>query len=180
MSEVVVHDTAFDAVVLAGGHSRRMGGGDKTALPVGGVPLLDRALRAVAQASAVIVVGDERPTTRAVTWARERPSGAGPAAAVAAGVALTGAPLVAVLAGDLPFVTGATVARLLASARPNGAVLVDEGGAPQWLLGAWPREVLVSALSGDQTGRALRSAFAAAAPGAGRRRRRRPAPVVRL
>ena len=38
----------YDAVVLAGGASRRMGGGDKTALAVGGLSLLERALEAAA------------------------------------------------------------------------------------------------------------------------------------
>jgi len=71
---------AFDAIVLAGGASRRMGGGDKTALEVGGVPLLDRALEAVRAASTVVVVGPSRTvlTPLHVRWTREDRSARGP------------------------------------------------------------------------------------------------------
>ncbi|WP_438949006.1 NTP transferase domain-containing protein, partial [Streptomyces harbinensis] len=36
----------FDAIVLAGGAARRLGGADKAAVTVGGRPLLDRVLDA--------------------------------------------------------------------------------------------------------------------------------------
>ncbi len=149
----------YDAVVLAGGTSRRMGGGDKTALSLDGLSLLERALDAVAGAERVIVVGPSRPTVREVLWTREEPVGGGPAAALAAGLALIAAPVVVALAADLPFVTAATVDRLRQAAEPAGAVLVDPGGAPQWLLGAWPTDVLRAALEGDQAGRSLRAAL---------------------
>ncbi|MFD9249059.1 NTP transferase domain-containing protein, partial [Streptomyces bottropensis] len=42
---------AFDAVVLAGGAARRLGGADKPALRVGGRALLDRVLTACAGAA---------------------------------------------------------------------------------------------------------------------------------
>ena len=152
-------DVGFDAVVLAGGTSRRMGGGDKTALTVDGIALLDRTLTAVASAELLVVVGDERPTSRAVRWTREKPAGSGPAAAAAVGVGLVRAPLVVLLAGDLPLVSAQTVGRLLAAAGQRGALLTDPAGAPQWLLGAWPRALLCEALSGDQAGASLRAAL---------------------
>ncbi|MYQ48709.1 NTP transferase domain-containing protein, partial [Streptomyces sp. SID4985] len=37
-------DTPYDAVVLAGGAARRLGGADKPGVRVGGRPLLDRVL----------------------------------------------------------------------------------------------------------------------------------------
>jgi molybdenum cofactor guanylyltransferase len=154
----------FDAVVLAGGTSRRMGGGDKTTLPVGGVPLLDRVLDALAAARRVVVVGDERPTLRPVTWTREQPPGGGPAAAAAAGLRRVDADVVVLLAGDLPFVDGGTVDRVVAAAQPSGAVLGDGDGQPQWLLGAWPRARLTSALAGEQNGASLRAALAPLRP----------------
>jgi molybdenum cofactor guanylyltransferase len=150
----------FDAVVLAGGTSRRMGGGDKTTLPIGGVALLDRVLLALEGAGRIVVVGDERPTARPVHWTRESPMGGGPAAAAAAGLRCVTAPVVVLLAGDLPLVTAETVARLCAAAEPTGAVLTDAEGSPQWLLGVWPRRTIVDALSGDQTGASLRAALA--------------------
>ena len=103
-----------------------MGGGDKTALDVGGLSLLDRALEAAAGAEQTIVVGAARPTRRDVRWTREEPPGGGPAAALASGLRLVSAPFVLALAGDLPFVTGETVVRLLAAAQPSGAVMVDD------------------------------------------------------
>ena len=75
----------FDAVVLAGGRAERLDGADKAALDVAGATLLDRALRAVAGARTVVVVGDERPTDVPVVWTRERPAYGGPVAATYAG-----------------------------------------------------------------------------------------------
>ncbi len=133
-----------------------MGGGDKTRLMLNGVALLERALEAVSGAQRIIVVGPSRAVTRDVRWTQEEPAGAGPAAALAAGLAEVTAPRVAVLAADLPFVTATTVGRLLAHADPSGAVLVDAAGAEQWLLGAWVVAKLRVALAGDQAGRSLR------------------------
>ncbi|MEH6375729.1 NTP transferase domain-containing protein, partial [Streptomyces sp. KLMMK] len=42
--------TGYDAVVLAGGAARRLGGADKPTLRVGGRTLLDRVLEACADA----------------------------------------------------------------------------------------------------------------------------------
>lgn len=75
-------------LVLAGGTARRLGGGDKTSLPVGGTAILDRLLTAVAPLPTV-VLADDPGTSRFdhVRWLREDPPGAGPAAALAAGLA---------------------------------------------------------------------------------------------
>jgi molybdopterin-guanine dinucleotide biosynthesis protein A len=153
----------YDAVVLAGGSSRRMGG-DKTMLLVGGVSLLDRALAAVSGAEQIVVVGPARPVKVTVQWTREEPAGAGPAAALAAGLRELTAPIVVALAADLPFVTAQAVARLVNAAEPSGAVIADAAGAPQWLLGAWPRQLLTDALAGDQVGRSLRASLAPLGP----------------
>ncbi|MGX7829752.1 molybdenum cofactor guanylyltransferase [Actinokineospora sp. 24-640] len=78
------------AIVLAGGLGTRLGGVDKPALVVGGRTLLDRALDAVDGADPVVVVGPERPVARPVRWTREAEPGAGPVAAVVAGLAVLG------------------------------------------------------------------------------------------
>ena len=120
----------FDAVVLAGGRAARMAGADKAALEVAGTTLLDHALRAVTDARTVVVVGDERPTAETVVWTRERPAYGGPVAATYAGRdALDDTAVLVVLAVDMPAVTSATVARLLAATEgeSDGAVLVDGG-----------------------------------------------------
>ena len=78
--------TAYDAIVLAGGAARRLGGADKPGVRVGGRALLDRVLAACAGARTTVVVGGRRPTARPVLWAREDPPGGGPLAALDAGL----------------------------------------------------------------------------------------------
>ncbi len=141
-----------------------MGGGDKTAMAIGGTSLLDCALAAVAGASQTIVVGSARPTIREVQWVREDPPGGGPAAALACGLGLVTAPVVMVLAGDLPFVTAETVGRLLAASADSGAVMVDDEGRLQWLLSCWPAEMLRGALMGEQAGLSLHRQLAPLSP----------------
>ncbi len=119
---------AFDAVVLAGGRGTRLGGTDKPGLIVGGQTLLGAVVSAVTSAGAdqIVVVGPERtgPDARGrVRYAREDPPGRGPVAALACGLDQVSAPLVVLLAADLPFLRPAHVRRLLtalaARARPR-------------------------------------------------------------
>ncbi|MER7516789.1 DUF6457 domain-containing protein [Streptomyces sp. NPDC126499] len=85
--------TAYDAIVLAGGAARRLGGADKPGVRVGGRPLLDRVLEGCRDARRTIVVAEPRATARPVEWTREDPPGGGPVAALAAGLRrLTTAP----------------------------------------------------------------------------------------
>jgi molybdopterin-guanine dinucleotide biosynthesis protein A len=143
----------YDAVVLAGGSARRLGGVDKPGLVVGDASMLDRVLRAVDGAARVVVAGPCRTTTRPVIWCREKPPGGGPVAALAAGLIEVTADRVVVLAGDLPFVTPHAVATLLdATAGENGALLVDFEGRDQLLAGAWRTEALRRALPAEPGG----------------------------
>jgi molybdopterin-guanine dinucleotide biosynthesis protein A len=121
------------AVVLTGGTGVRLGGRDKATLELAGRSLLDHALTAVAAADEVVVVGPQVPAVDA-RFVREDPPGGGPLAGVAAGVAAlaAGHDRVVVLAVDMPGVTAATVARLLAaSANGDAAWLVDGSGRRQ-------------------------------------------------
>ncbi|RPE33635.1 molybdopterin-guanine dinucleotide biosynthesis protein A [Kitasatospora cineracea] len=162
-------DDGYDAVVVAGGAGRRLGGADKPALTVGGRTLLDRVLAACADARQTLVVGPERPTERAgVRWLREDPPGGGPLAAVAAALPAVTAPRVLLLAADLPFLDAATVRRLLAALdgdggdRCDGALLVDAGGRDQPLAAAYRTAPLRAARTalGDPAGRPLRGLLA--------------------
>nr|WSY57857.1 molybdenum cofactor guanylyltransferase [Streptomyces sp. NBC_00886] len=139
MADAVL-DAPYDAVVLAGGAARRLGGADKPGLRVGGRALLDRVLAACADAGTTVVVADPRPTPRPVRWAREDPPGAGPVAALDAGLRHTAADAVVVLSADLPFLEAATVRRLLTALRTSdaeGVLLTDAEGRDQPLVAAY-------------------------------------------
>ncbi|MER6101390.1 NTP transferase domain-containing protein [Streptomyces sp. NPDC001832] len=137
--------TAYDAIVLAGGAAKRLGGADKPGIRVGGRALLDRVLAACADASTTVVVGGRRPTVRAVTWTREEPQGGGPLAALGAGVRCTAAEWVLVLSADLPFLGESAVGALLAAAvdgQRDGALCTDQDGRDQPLVAVYRAEPL--------------------------------------
>lgn len=155
---------SYDAVVLAGGTAARLGGLHKPGLRLGGRTLLERVLAAVATASDRVVVGPEQPVPPGVLVVREDPIGGGPVAALAAGLtALSAAGSsgseVAVLAGDLPFVSEPVISALRAGVGDSdGALLLDETGRAQLLLGLWRRSALDLALAtfGDPSGVPMR------------------------
>ncbi|MFF2997773.1 NTP transferase domain-containing protein [Streptomyces sp. NPDC057950] len=167
----------YDAVVLAGGAARRLGGADKPGVRVGGRPLLDRVLAACAAATTTVVVAEPRATARPVRWAREEPPGGGPLAALDAGLRRTSAADVVVLSADLPFLDEETVGRLLDTLRgsdgprgpghPDGVLLSDPEGRDQPLVaayraGALRRELAaLAAAHGGLTGLPLRRLTAA-------------------
>ncbi|MEV0765444.1 NTP transferase domain-containing protein [Nocardia sp. NPDC050435] len=146
--------TAADAIVLAGGRASRMGGVDKPAIVIGGRSMLDAALAAVAGCARTVVVGPHRPELNpAILQVREVPPGSGPVAAIEAGLhALqpNPAPLVVVLAADMPFLTENAIGELRRQETETGADAVfaaDNSGRPQYLIGVWRRSALVAALA---------------------------------
>ncbi|MFJ5191820.1 NTP transferase domain-containing protein [Streptomyces sp. NPDC088394] len=137
--------TAYDAIVLAGGAAKRLGGADKPGIRVGGRALLDRVLAACADASTTVVVGGRRSTVRPVVWTHEEPRGGGPLAALDAGLRRTTAERVLVLSADLPFLGAETVATLLAAAgqgQRDGALCTDQEGRDQPLVAVYRAEPL--------------------------------------
>lgn len=146
------HVIAYDAVVLAGGEARRLGGISKAEVPVAGRPLLDHALAAVADARRCVVVGPPELTRPGVATTLEDPPLGGPVAGIDAGLAALGVggePRIVVLACDVPR-AGAILPGLLAAlADPevDGAVAVDPDGHRQTLVGAYRRTSLVAALA---------------------------------
>lgn len=139
------------AVVLAGGTAARMDGADKAAIELDGVTLLERVLAATLSAPEVVVVGEQVPTSRPVTWTREDPPQGGPAAGLLTALDrfLVPPELVAVLAVDMPRVTAGTVARLTwaveADTGLDGAQLVDGTGRRQPLAAVYRRGSLQQA-----------------------------------
>lgn len=151
----------YDAIVLTGGSARRLGGIDKPALEIGGIAIAARIAAAVADAAKLIVVGPCPPGVAADVVTREDPAGGGPVAATIAGLSYVDNEWVAVLAGDLPFLTGEVVNRLRA-APADVAVLVDGSGRDQLLCALWRTEALKTATHGLGAGSPMRTVLAAA------------------
>jgi len=152
---------AILGVVLAGGLARRMGGGDKARIRIGGATILERVLgRLKPQCTAVILNANGDPARFADTGlpvvADTVPDFAGPLAGILAGLdwAAVHAPAITDIVsvpGDCPFLPGDLVARLLAARRAAGLPLACARSG-EWrhpVVGLWPvalREDLRKAL----------------------------------
>lgn len=147
----------YDAIVVAGARSERLGGIDKAMLDVGGESLLARAVAAVAGAVTVTVVGPQRSAATPVVWREESPPGGGPVAAFASGLTVGAASVVVLIAADLPFIAGAISSLVSSVGSQDVAVLVDESGRENYLASAWRRDAAMAAVSGDVVGRSMRS-----------------------
>jgi molybdopterin-guanine dinucleotide biosynthesis protein A len=152
----------FDAVILAGGRSSRLGGSPKSALMFDGATLLERSLAAAADARRTVVVGPEAAgLPGGVLTAREDPPFAGPAAAIAAGLdALRGAgpaDLVLVLACDMPRVGEAVRALLdaLPGTGADGVMAASADGRLQPLAGFYSTAALERAVQAAAARNAL-------------------------
>ena len=120
-------------LVLAGGLARRMGGGDKARIKIGGKTILERVLARLApQCSTVIINANGDPARFADTGlpvvADSVPDFAGPLAGILAGLDwaathASGIADVVSVPGDCPFLPGDLVARLLAARRNAGTPL---------------------------------------------------------
>ena len=120
-------------LVLAGGLARRMGGGDKGLIRIGGMPILDRVLARLKPACSEIVLNANGDPARFAPYhlpvvADGVPDFAGPLAGILAGLdwAATHAPGVTWLAsapGDCPFLPMDLVTRLHAARAAAGLPL---------------------------------------------------------
>ena len=182
------------AIVLAGGGSTRMGGVDKTRLPVAGATALERVLR-TAPADHLIVVGPEQDDAAGLherhgaRFVREDPPASGPLAALARGVeeaqrllteheppvekhapAAAGARIL-LLGGDMPLLRTETL-EFLRDHDPSGTrvVALEADGRTQFLCAAWPLARLRAALDavagpgGDWADLSLRRLYADLGP----------------
>src|SRR5262245_37165993 len=115
-----------------------MGGVAKPGLEVDGRRLLDVALDALVGAATRVVAGGDEAVPDGVLRVCEEPAGGGPVAGLAAALEVVTAPVVVVLAADLPFVAASHVAQLLAGlAGTTAALAVDAHGREQPLLAAY-------------------------------------------
>lgn len=150
----------YSAVVLAGGRAARLGGQAKPQLEVGGRTMLATVLAAVEDAERRVVVGPPQPVPDDVDLVRERTPGGGPVAALRAGLAAVPSDVVAVLAGDLPFLLPSLVTQLRAALTGDGVLVVDDGGRDQYLLGVWRTDALRAAVAAEGAPASLRRVLA--------------------
>lgn len=144
------HSLDYDAIIVAGGAGRRMGGVSKADLVVDGSRLLDTVVGAVSDARQIVVVGDAS-VPDGVVLTREDPPGTGPAAGLGAGLAAVEqpSPWTMVLCVDLP--DAARVASRLRHSclqldhRFDGVVLAADGRT-QWLMACYRTDALMRAI----------------------------------
>lgn len=119
------------ALILAGGRATRLGGVDKSALVIEGETIFARQVRVLGPRVAEIIVSTSAEVAgyRTVT---DRVAGAGPIAGIAAGLAVATTPWLLVVAGDMPYLTGALIDRMLgASTTAADAVGIRIDGLPE-------------------------------------------------
>ena len=149
-------------------------GADKPGLVVGGATLLGSVIAAAGGAGAaqVIVVGPARTGERGTgrdgpsRRVQEDPPAAGPVPALRRGLAEVTAPVVALLAADLPFLQAAHLQALrgaLGGSAAPGAVLLDDAGRHQWLASCWD-SAAVRRMAGGYRGSSLRGMLGPARP----------------
>jgi len=137
-------------LVLAGGLARRMGGGDKARIAIGGVTILQRVLACVTpQCARLVINANGDPTRFADTHlpvvSDSVPDFAGPLAGILAGLDWTAAHAaecewMASVPGDCPFLPRDLVARLHA-VRSAAATPLACARSGQWrhpVVGLWP------------------------------------------
>src|SRR5712691_4505051 len=151
-------------LVLAGGLARRMGGGDKALITIGGIPILDRVLGRLRPACTGLILNANGDPARFARYGLpvipdSVPDFTGPLAGILAGLdwAAAHAPDVAWIAsapGDCPFLPHDLVLRLHQARETAGAPLAcaRSGDWRHPVVALWPvalREDLRRALVGE-------------------------------
>ena len=136
-------------LILAGGLSRRMGGGDKPLLEIGGKAILARVIaRALPQCAGLALNANGDPARFAAYRLPVVPDSvvgfAGPLAGILAGLdwlaAQGGAEMLLSLPADTPFIPVDLAARLESARQEAGAMLAcaASGGHTHPVIGLWP------------------------------------------
>jgi molybdopterin-guanine dinucleotide biosynthesis protein A len=137
-------------VLLAGGQSRRMGGGDKALRLLAGRTLLEHVIERMRPQVAALVLNANGEPSRFARFglpvvADSIADFAGPLAGILAGLDWTAAnrsdcAFVASVATDAPFLPADLVARLVGGLAKEGAELAcaASGGQPHPVIGLWP------------------------------------------
>lgn len=155
----MVSEEVVVGILLAGGTSSRMGGGDKCLRPLAGRPVLDRIIERLKPQVAEMIVNANGEPSRFAEFnlpviADRIPGFAGPLAGVHAGLQWIkgnrpSSHYAVTVATDTPFFPTDLVTRLLAERKGNDSLLVarsDEGLHP--VIGLWPVS-MIPALEGS-------------------------------
>jgi molybdopterin-guanine dinucleotide biosynthesis protein A len=152
-------------LLLAGGQSRRLGGGDKALRPLGGRPLLDHVIERLRPQVAAMLLNANGDPSRFAGFGLpvvpdSVPDFAGPLAGVLAGLDWAAAnrpdcEWVVSVPTDAPFLPRDLVARLVAGMQAAGAELAcaASGGQPHPVVALWPlrlREALRHAVVAEE------------------------------
>lgn len=152
-------------VILAGGQARRMGGGDKGFLPLGGRRLIDHVIERLRPQCGTLAINANGDPARFAELGLPVlpdpvPGQPGPLAGILAAMdwaTTLGAGRVVTVAADTPFLPRDLVPRLLAAASPGGAVVESPDGTGRQrthpAVGLWPvglRDRLAQAIAGGE------------------------------
>ena len=133
-------------IVLAGGRSRRMGGGDKSLMPLDGRPLIAHAVARLRPQVAMLAVNANGDSARFAAFgvpviADTIPGFAGPLAGILAGLRWAesaGARFLATAAVDTPFFPPDLVVRLLDATTGAAVAIARSGGRLHPVFGLFP------------------------------------------
>lgn len=168
----------FDAIVLAGGGSTRLGR-NKLDEELGPRSVLQNLVASLETANMIVVVGTPATvdlakllratehTDENLILVSEHPPGSGPAMAIAAGARALAETTpdfppdhaTLVIGGDMPFAASAIPDLLAALTETDIAVLTDSSNQPQYLASAWHRQTLLTATATTTPGDSARSLF---------------------
>jgi molybdopterin-guanine dinucleotide biosynthesis protein A len=134
------------AVILAGGRSQRMGGGDKCLLPLGDTTILAHVVAALRpQTSAILLNSNSDPQLFAATGLEVRadalPGRLGPLAGIHTAMLWAqeiGAPSVLTVPADTPFLPHDLVARLVMAGAGGHIAIAAHGSDLHPTVGLWP------------------------------------------
>jgi molybdopterin-guanine dinucleotide biosynthesis protein A len=116
-----------DAAILVGGHARRFGGCDKSALRIGSATILERQLAVVGPLTdRILMVASDlrRIDARGLTVVVDRMPGTGTLGAIYTALSASTGELTLVVACDLPFLTGPFLAHVAAAATGDVDVVI--------------------------------------------------------
>ncbi len=132
--------TSFDAAILTGGASSRMGR-DKAFVEVDGLPMVLRVANALSEAKTITAIGGDvvALSQLGLEAVPDDHPGDGPLGAIAQALGIGDEAVVVVVACDMPYVNGATIRELVESVAAHDAAVATVDDQRHPTLAAWRR-----------------------------------------